>query len=105
MYGVNKAFPAEAAGIQPGDKILAVNDHPILGVKDLMREVILLGPARFAVLLIDRGGKRMRLPLLLTRNPMLTKNNGLEYMMQRDPTPPVDLEKELETSSPPAKQT
>ena len=70
-----------------------------------MREVILIGPARLAVLLVERGGKQMRLPLLLTRNPMLTKNNGLEYMMQRDPPPPVDLEKELDQKAAPAKQT
>lgn len=96
MYGVTKPFPAESAGIQPGDRILAVNDKPIQGVKDLMREVIIIGPARLAVLLIERGGKRIRVPLTLTRNPVLQKNNGLEYMIQRDPPPPVDLEREEE---------
>lgn len=104
-YGVNKPFPAEAAGVQAGDKILAVNDRPVHGIKDLMREVIIIGPARPAVLLIERGGKLMRLPLTLTRNPILQKSNGLEFMMQPDPTPPVDLEKEAEQQQAPSKQT
>ena len=107
-YGLTltKPFPAETAGVQAGDRILAVNNRPVRGVKDLMREVIIIGPARLAVLLIERGGKLMRLPLVLTRNPILQKSNGLEYMPpQLDPTPPVDLEKEAEQQPPPGKQT
>jgi hypothetical protein len=95
-YAGNKPMPAEAAGIQPGDKILEVNDRPITGVKDLMREVIAVGPARVALLLVDRGGKRLRVPMILTRNPVISKNNGLEYLQMHDPPPPVDLEKEEE---------
>ena len=106
MYGILKPFPAETAGVQPGDRILAVNDRPVHGVKDLMREVIIIGPARLAVLLIERGGKLLRLPLLLTRNPILQKNNGLEFIQpQIEPTPPVDLEKEAEQQQAPGKQT
>ncbi|MCY3018755.1 MAG: PDZ domain-containing protein [Planctomycetota bacterium] len=98
-YGVTKPFPAETAGIQPGDKLLAVNDRPIHGIKDLMREVITIGPARLAILLVERGDKQMRVPVILTRNPVINKNNGLEIMIARDPPPPVDLEKELERGS------
>jgi hypothetical protein len=66
-----------------------------------MREVIIVGPARVAVLLIERNGKLMRLPLLLTRNPILQK----EFLIQTDPAPPVDLEKEAEQQPAPSKQT
>jgi len=103
MYGITKPFPADAAGMQAGDKILAVNDRPIHGVKDLMREVILIGPARVAVLLVERGGKQLRVPLTLTRNPIMIRNSGLETIFERPP--PVDLEKEAEQQTAPEKQT
>jgi hypothetical protein len=96
-YGVTKPFPAEAAGIQAGDKIRAVNDRAIHGTKDLMREVIAVGPARPAIITVERGEKLLRLPVLLTRNPsMRTTQFGQPV---RDVAPPVDLEKELDGSS------
>lgn len=92
-YGITKPFPAEAAGMQPGDKILTINERPIHGVKDLMREIITIGPARMAILVIERGGQRLRLPVLLTRNPMTMRNNDFGgYQMVRENPPPVDLE-------------
>ncbi|HYG76812.1 MAG TPA: PDZ domain-containing protein [Planctomycetota bacterium] len=96
-YGVTKPLPAEAAGLVAGDKILAVNEQPVHGVKDLMREVIAIGPARTALLLIERGDQKLRLPVLLTRNPIMMKLNEFGGMqITKDPPPPVDLEKELE---------
>lgn len=91
----DKPFPAEKAGITAGDKIVSVNDRPVSGVKDLIREIITIGPARTALVLIERDGKRLRLPVLLTRNT--TGGNSS--------APPVDLEKELETASPEKKTT
>jgi hypothetical protein len=96
-YGVNKPFPAESAGMQPGDKILSVNGKPLHGVKDLMREVVILGPARTAVLMIDRGGKLMKVPVVLTRNPMLQRAGPFGADAIADPPPPVDLEKEADS--------
>jgi membrane-associated protease RseP (regulator of RpoE activity) len=96
-YGLTRPFPAEAAGMQPGDKILSINERPIHGVKDLMREVITIGPARTAIIVIERGAQKLRLPVLLTRNPMTTRGNDFGgYQMVRDGSPPVDLEKELD---------
>lgn len=96
-YGMTRPFPAEAAGMQPGDKILSINERPIHGVKDLMREVITIGPARKAIIMIERGEQKLRLPVLLTRNPMTTRGNDFGgYQMVRDGSPPVDLEKELD---------
>ena len=84
-----KPFPAEVAGMQAGDKVLAINGRPLHGVKDLMREVIVLGPAKVAQALIERDGKIIRLSLILTRNP-------------GDYPPKVDLEREgsADVSSP-----
>ena len=104
-YGMTKPFPAEGAGMQPGDKILSINDRPIHGVKDLMREVITIGPARKAIIVIERGEQRLRLPVLLTRNPMQTRGNDFGgFQMVRDGAPPVDLEKELDSGAEPDKR-
>jgi hypothetical protein len=96
-HGVKKPFPAESAGMQPGDKILSVNGTPLHGVKDLMREVVILGPARIAVLMINRGGKLMKVPVVLTRNPMLQRAGPFGADAVTDPAPPVDLEKEADS--------
>ena len=79
--GRAKAFPAELAGVSVGDKVLQVNGRRLCGVKDLMREVINIGPGRVALVMIDREGKKLRLPILLTQNP-------------NDTPAPIDLEKE-----------
>jgi membrane-associated protease RseP (regulator of RpoE activity) len=92
--GLKKPLPAEAAGMERGDKLLAVNDRPVHGIKDLMREVICLGPARQAVITIERAGEMKRVPVVLTRNPFLQRA-ALQYEPEID-APPVDLEKELE---------
>lgn len=92
--GLNKPLPAEAAGMEAGDKLVAVNDRPVHGTKDLMREVISVGPARLAVITIERNGKMQRLPVVLTRNPLLNSRNF--YTPEPAELPPVDLEKELE---------
>ncbi|HEY3321989.1 MAG TPA: PDZ domain-containing protein [Planctomycetota bacterium] len=97
-----KPFPAAAAGMQVGDKVLAINDRPIYGVKDLMREVITVGPARLAILLVERDGKRIRVPVTLTRNPLTTRTIGIGagYQIEREANPPVDLERELDGGNP-----
>jgi membrane-associated protease RseP (regulator of RpoE activity) len=95
--GINKPLPAEAAGMMDGDRLVAVNDRPINGTKDLMREIISLGPARTAMVTIERAGKIQRLPVVLTRNPQLQRG---AYGVEPDDIPPVDLEKELDPPKP-----
>jgi hypothetical protein len=82
QIGGTHDFPAKLAGIEQDDKIISVNGRHTQGVKDLMREVIESGPAHGALVLLDRKGTKMRLSMVLTRNPM-------------DRFPPVDLEKEI----------
>ena len=86
-YQLTKPFPAELAGLTTADKVLEINNRPVNGVRDLMREVITIGPARLAIALIDRDGRKLRVPLMLTRNPMIHDN------------PAIDLERELESQA------
>jgi membrane-associated protease RseP (regulator of RpoE activity) len=103
--GVRRPFPADAAGVQVGDKILEVNGRAIRGTKDLMREVILIGPARMASLLIERDGNPLRIVLRLTRNPILAVSSGFGVEQVPDQGPPVDLEKELNLDDKPSAAT
>ncbi|MFH0939499.1 MAG: PDZ domain-containing protein [Planctomycetota bacterium] len=96
QYGVTYLFPAESANLQIGDRIITVNGRPIHGVKDLLREVVVIGPARIASLLIERDSKPLRLALLLTRNPLPVMTTNIV----KEPLP-VDLEKELQLQNNP----
>ena len=87
QVGGTHDLPAKLAGIEQDDKILSVNGRRTFGVKDLMREVIESGPTRGALVVLDRKGTKMRMSMVLTRNPM-------------DRFPPVDLEKETEDANP-----
>jgi hypothetical protein len=87
VLAVPGPLPAETAGLQVGDAILSINERPIRGVKDLMREVIIVGPGRVILADVERDGKVLRIPMLLTRNPMPAAN-------EPPVPPPVDLERE-----------
>ncbi len=53
--------PAEAAGLQPGDLLLAVNGIPITGVGQLRS--VLEGAGDRVAVLVQRGGQRMFVPI------------------------------------------
>ena len=55
--------PAAAAGIRPGDLLLAVNGKPVSSAEDV-RELIDASD-RSAALLIQRGGDRIFVPVHL----------------------------------------
>lgn len=73
--GLNR--PAEVAGIQDGDRFVAVDGKPINGLLDLLRAVIFAGPARKVAVVVEREGKKLTLAVELICNP--------------DDQPPVDL--------------
>jgi serine protease Do len=52
---------AAAAGLQPGDVVLALNNEPITGV-DQFRKLLEQAGKRFA-LLVQRGGSRLFVPV------------------------------------------
>jgi len=47
--------PAAAAGLRPGDRVLAVNGHPVESYLQLLRRVAILAPGSEARLTIQRG--------------------------------------------------
>jgi hypothetical protein len=47
---------------------------------------------------VERDGKRLRIPMVLARNPTLLLANG---QMVKDGPPPVDMEKETEATGTP----
>jgi serine protease Do len=55
--------PAQRAGLQPGDIILAINDRPLRDVKDLRTASEKLHAGDAAALLIEREGNQIFVPL------------------------------------------
>lgn len=58
---VGPGSPAEQMGLQPGDRITALNDVAIAGFNDLTGAVSDLKPGEPVTLSVERGGKRMKL--------------------------------------------
>jgi serine protease Do len=59
--------PAASAGIQPGDKLLAVDGNPIEGVQTLAAFEKVTGTV---ALLIQRGDETFYVPVLLDDHPL-----------------------------------
>jgi S1-C subfamily serine protease len=56
--GLAKGGPADKAGVRQGDAVIAVADHRVAGIADMLRNVWRLGPAGTEIpLTVARGGK------------------------------------------------
>jgi serine protease Do len=61
---ISQGGPSEAAGVRPGDFILAVNGKPVRSVAEFYRTVWALGPAGVEVpLLLERSGKSVSITI------------------------------------------
>jgi S1-C subfamily serine protease len=61
VNGLAPAGPAERAGVEPGDMIVAVGERRVTGLADLLRSVWRLGPAGTEIaLLLARNGAPLR---------------------------------------------
>ena len=56
--------PAAKAGLQPGDRIVAVNDAPVAGRLEVIDQVSLLEPGKSVSLSIERGSEKLSIDLL-----------------------------------------
>lgn len=87
---VPPGLPADQAGIQVGDTIVALNGAPVSGNEELQHLVFTSGPAKVMDVIVDRGGEKYHFPVLLTLN--------LNPPANRMILPPVNLESELPSS-------
>jgi S1-C subfamily serine protease len=69
VQDVVQSGPAEKGGLQPGDKITAINDKPILSSDDVSAAVNNLKPGQQAKLTVIRGGDRRTLNVELGTRP------------------------------------
>src|SRR4051812_43885664 len=58
VQSVLQASPAARAGIAIGDRVTAVNGHPVEGYLRFMRRVAILAPGTVVRLTVQRGGGR-----------------------------------------------
>jgi regulator of sigma E protease len=72
VAGVQAGYPAAAAGILPGDRIVAIDGRTLAGWDDLKRTVA-DSAGKPLVLTVDRGGRLLRIPV----TPTPTDNGGL----------------------------
>ncbi len=72
VEAVADGSPAEAAGLRPGDRIVAVDGEPIEEIGDY-QEVLrqeLLSPGRTFRYEVERDGKRLTVPVTITPDPL-----------------------------------
>jgi len=83
---VFRASPAAKAGMVPGDRVTAVNGHPVEGYLRFMRRVAILAPGTVVRLTVQHGGggKSQELSVTLGERPA---PNSLEPMPQPPPKP------------------
>ena len=61
--------PAQAAGLQPGDKIVAIDDKKISSSEDVSAAVTTRKPGEQAKVTVERGGSRRTLTVNLGTRP------------------------------------
>ena len=69
IESVVEGSPAEKAGIQKGDVIVAVNDQPVAAPQELTRRIVGTAPGTRVDISIVRKGKSLHLPVELGRLP------------------------------------
>jgi len=69
IMGVQRAGPAERAGIRPGDIIVAVNGKPVSDPGDLINETAALAPGTRGDFNVVRDGRPMSITVELGRRP------------------------------------
>ena len=69
VQSVQPDTPAEKAGVEFGDVILGVDDHDVVGTRDLIDYVAALAPGESVELEILRDSKRINLEVVLEERP------------------------------------
>jgi Do/DeqQ family serine protease len=69
IVGVFINSPADMAGIRAGDIVVAVNDDPVLGIRDLLDQITLHKPDEQIEVTIYRGPEKLTLGMQVTQRP------------------------------------
>jgi Do/DeqQ family serine protease len=69
IVGVFIDSPADKAGITAGDIVVAVDDNPVLGIRDLLDQVTLHKPGEQVQVTLFRGSQKMTLMLEVAQRP------------------------------------
>ena len=69
IVGVFINSPADRAGIRAGDIVVAVNDNPVLGIRDLLDQITLHKPDEEIQVTFYRGPEKLTLDMKVTQRP------------------------------------
>ena len=71
VVGVFIDSPADIAGMRRGDIVVAVNDEPVTGIRDLLDEIVRFGPGETIRVKIYRGRERQTLEMRVEQRPAI----------------------------------
>ncbi len=69
VVGVFIDSPADMAGIRAGDIVIAVDNNPVSGIRDLLDQITLRQPGETIRVTIYRGQQKINLEMKITRRP------------------------------------
>ena len=69
IVGVFINSPADMAGIRAGDIVVAVNDNPVVGIRDLLDQITMHKPDEKIKVSIYRGPEQLELMMKVTQRP------------------------------------
>ncbi len=71
IAGVLRGGPADQAGLEPGDLVLAIDGQPVAGARDAMNRIAQTPPGSRLRLSVLRGGKALELEARIGQRPQL----------------------------------
>jgi len=70
IAGVLKNGPADEAGINPGDILIAVNGKTVINSSEMLNMVASLAPGKSATLTVLRNGTEQDIQVLVGKRPV-----------------------------------
>jgi S1-C subfamily serine protease len=69
IAGVLQGGPASAAGLRPGDVVLALGGRPVRSTDELLRAVAALRPGTRTAVVVQRAGQRAEVSVAVAERP------------------------------------